>query len=243
MPSTDQFAVVDGASGAVLFEENGHEIVAPASLTKMMTAILGIEHGNISDTPRIDVHARDFADSTLMGLEPSFDVTLEDLLYGLMLPSGNDAAVAIARHVAGSEVAFVRMMNDKADWLGLKSTHFANPHGLDASDHYSNPRDMVEIARYGMQYPVFRKVSAARSYDISRRNIAYTIYNLNPILGVYPGADGVKVGYTDNAGRAFVASATRDGHQVFVGFMHSQSGLGPDSAHLLDWAFAYHTWP
>lgn len=242
-PSTDRFVVVDGASGAVLFEKNSGEIVAPASLTKMMTAVLGIEHGKIEDYPKIDVNARDFLDSTVMGLEPGLNVTLEDILYGLMLPSGNDAAVAIARYVAGNEHDFIQLMNEKAAWLGLKSTHFANPHGLDASDHYSSPWDMVEIARYGMQYPVFQQLSAAKTYNIRRSNFSYTLQNLNPILWSYPGADGVKIGFTDNAGRAIVASATRGGHQVFVGFMRSRAGLAPDATHLLDWAFGYHTWP
>ena len=242
-PSTDSFVVVDGDSGAVLFEENAHNPVAMASLTKIMTAIVGIEHGNLADFPKIDVDAREFADSTVMGLEPRFNVTFEDLLYGLMLPSGNDAAVAIAHYVAGDEKNFVRLMNEKAEWLGLHSTHFANPHGLDASDHYSSPYDMAAMGRYAMQYPVFRQLAAAKTYDIRRSNIAYTLQNLNPILWSYPGADGVKIGFTDNAGRSIVASATRNGHRVFVAFMRSKAGLAPDSAHLLDWAFAYHIWP
>lgn len=242
-PSTNRFIVMDGASGAVLFEENAHDPIAMASLTKMMTAILGIEHGNLEDRPKIDISARSLSDSTVMGLEPGLDVTLEDLLYGLMLPSGNDAAIAIARYVGGDETAFVKLMNQKASWLGLASTHFANPHGLDASDHYSSPYDQAVIARYGMQYPTFQKLAATKSYNISRSNIAFTVQNLNPILGVYPGADGVKIGFTDNAGRSIVASATRNGHRVFVSFMKSKAGLAPDATHLLDWAFAYHTWP
>ncbi len=243
MPSTDRFIVMDGASGAILFQQNSREPIAPASLTKIMTAILGIEHGKLDDYPKLDVNASDFSDSTVMGLESWFNVTLEDLLYGLMLPSGNDAAVAIARYAAGSEGAFVRLMNEKATWLGLQTTHFANPHGLDASDHYSSPYDMAVMARYGLQYPEFQKLAAARRYDIRRSNIAYTIENLNPMLSAYPGADGVKIGYTDNAGRSIVASATRNGHRVIVAFMKSTAGLAPDASHLLDWAFAYHTWP
>lgn len=242
-PSTQHVVVVDGESGAVLFNRNGFDPVAPASLTKIMTAILGIEHGNPSDRVEVDVSARDFEDSTLMGLEPWFDVTLEDLLYGAMLPSGNDAAIAIARYVAGTEELFVGLMNEKARQLGLESTHFTNPHGLDEPDHYSSPYDMVTLARYGMQYPLFRKLAAARSYDISRSNIAYTIENLNPILWAYPGADGVKIGYTDNAGRAIVATAVRDGHRIYVGFMRSEAGLVPDTVELFDWAFNSFEWP
>jgi D-alanyl-D-alanine carboxypeptidase (penicillin-binding protein 5/6) len=241
-PSTQHVVVVDGESGAILFHRNGFEPIAPASLTKIMTAILGIEHGNPSEKVKVDVSAKDFEDSTLMGLEPWFDVTLEDLLYGAMLPSGNDAAVAIARYVAGSEDLFVGLMNEKARQLGLKSTHFANPHGLDEANHYSSPYDMATLARYGMQYPLFRELAAATSYDISRSNIAYTIENLNPLLWAYPGADGVKIGYTEDAGRAIVASATQDGHQIFVAFMRSEAGLVPDATVLFDWAFNSFDW-
>ena len=242
-PSTQHVIVVDGASGAILFQRNAREPVAPASLTKIMTAILGIEHGNLSEHVKVDVDAQSFADSTVMGLEPGFDVTLEDILYGLMLPSGNDAATQIAHYVAGNDQAFVRLMNQKAAWLGLKATHFVNPHGLDVSDHYSNPYDMVVMARYGMQYPVFQKLVAARSYDIRESNISYTVHNLNPLLGTYAGADGVKIGYTDNSGRSIVASATRNGHRVYVAFMKSSNGLAQEAGALLDWAFGSYTWP
>ncbi len=242
-PSTDHVIVVDGDSGAVLFQRRAYDAIAPASLTKIMTAILGIERGNLADRVQVDVDAASMAESTVMGLEPWFDVTMEDILYGLMLPSGNDAAIAIGRYVTGSDDAFVQLMNDKASWLGLSNTHFANPHGLDTRDHYSCPADMVAMARYGMQYPEFRKLAAARSYDIRRSNISYTVYNLNPILGAYPGADGVKIGYTDNAGRSMVATAVRNGHRIYVAFMGSRAGLVPDTTLLLDWAFDSHTWP
>jgi D-alanyl-D-alanine carboxypeptidase len=235
--------VVDGDSGTILFQRNAFDPIAPASLTKIMTAILGIEYGNLSEHVHVDVDAQSLTDSTVMGLEPWFDVTLEDILYGLMLPSGNDAALAIARYVSGSDAAFVQLMNQKASWLGLRATHFANPHGLDDPDHYSSPYDMVVMARYGMQYPTFRKLAAARWYNIRESNISYTITNLNPLLGTYPGADGVKIGYTENAGRSIVATAVRNGHRVYVAFMKSEAGLVPDATTLLDWAFNSFTWP
>ncbi len=241
-PSTDHVVVVDGDSGVILFQRNALDPVAPASLTKIMTAILGVEYGNLSEHVQVDVDARTLSDSTVMGLEPWFDITVQDLLYGLMLPSGNDAALAIGRYVSGSDEAFVRLMNQKASWLGLRASHFANPHGLDTPDHYSSPSDMVAMARYGMQYPTFRKLAAARRYDIRESNISYTIENLNPILGAYPGADGIKIGYTENAGRAMVATAVRNGHRVYVAFMKSKAALVPETAGLLDWAFSSFTW-
>ncbi len=241
-PTTNHVIVVDGESGTVLFQRNGYTPVAPASLTKIMTAILAIEHGVLTDHVKVNVDAQSMAGSSLMGLEPWFDVTFEDLLYGLMLPSGNDAALAIARYVAGSDAKFVKMMNDKAQWLGLSSTHFENPHGLDEAGHYSSPADMVAMARYAMQYPLFRKVVDTRSYHIRESNISYTIYNVNPILG-YPGVDGVKTGYSDNAGRALVATAVQNGHRIYVAFMRSDTGAEADGSLLINWAFNSFDWP
>jgi D-alanyl-D-alanine carboxypeptidase len=242
-PTTDHVVVVDGASGAVLYGKNAFQPIAPASLTKIMTAILGLEYGVLDEPVKIDVVAATMTESTLMGLEPWFDVTMEDLLYGLMLPSGNDAALAIGRHVSGSDAAFAELMNQKAEWLGLQSTHFANPHGLDEPRHYSSPYDMVVMARYGMQYPKFREIVAAPRYDISRSNIAYTIYNLNPLLSALAEADGVKTGFTDDAGRALVGTAVRDGHRVYVAFMRSDAGTAYDGRLLLEWAFNSFIWP
>ena len=241
-PTSDHVVVVDGTSGAVLFRRNALEPVAPASLTKIMTAILGIEHGNPADHVNITVDARTMPDSSLMGLQPGFDVTLEDLLYGLLLPSGNDAAVAIARYVAGNSEAFAQLMNEKARWLGLRATHFVNPHGLDASDHYSCPLDMVVMARYAMQYPLFRQIVDTKSYEVRESNIDFTMYNVNPILE-YEGAEGVKTGLTDSAGKSLVAAATRNGHTIYVAFMRSDSGALADGTLLLNWAFNSFSWP
>lgn len=242
-PSTDRFIVVDGESGAVMFQRNAFEPVAPASLTKIMTAILAIEQGELSSRVKVEVDAAAFPDSQVMGLRVNTEVTLRDLLYGLMLVSGNDAAVAIARHLAGGDEAFARRMNEKAVWLRLGGTHFANPHGFDAEDHYSGPADMVALARYAMQYPLFREVVATRSHEVRGPYDSYTLHNVNGILAAYPGADGVKTGDTPRAGRSLVASAVRDGHRVYVAFMRSANGAVSDGALLLDWAFDSHFWP
>ncbi|MHB8992079.1 MAG: D-alanyl-D-alanine carboxypeptidase family protein [Chloroflexota bacterium] len=241
--TTDHVIVVDGDSGAVLFQRNAYQPIAPASLTKIMTAILGIERGRLSDKVKVDVDAGSMAGSSLMGLEPWFDVTFQDLLYGLMLASGNDAALAIGRYVATTDEKFVKLMNEKARSLGLRCTRFANPHGLDAPDHYSCPADMVTMSRYAMQYPEFRRLVATRSYEVLGSNIDYTIYNVNPILNAYPGADGVKTGDTDNAGKCLVATAFENGHRVYVAFMRSEAGTAHDGAQLLNWAFNSFEWP
>ncbi len=242
-PSTRHFIVVDGDSGAVLFQQNAYEPIAPASLTKIMTAVLAIEHGELSETVRVEVDAAAFPESAVMGLRANTEVSLRDLLYGMMLESGNDAAVAIGRHLAGSGEAFAKMMNAKAAWLGLGATHFANAFGFDMEDHYSCPADLVTLARYAMQYPLFREVVATRSYQVHGPDGPYTLRNVNGLLSAYPWADGVKTGDTPMAGRSLVATAVRDGRRIYVAFMRSQNGSVADGTLLLDWAFDSHLWP
>jgi serine-type D-Ala-D-Ala carboxypeptidase (penicillin-binding protein 5/6) len=164
-------------------------------------------------------------------------VSLETLLYGLMLPSGNDAALAIARHVAGSDARFVELMNEKVRALGLEDSQFRNPHGLDEEGHYSSPYDLAMLARHGMQDPLFYNLAATRN----RHADGFDLWNLNRLLGQYPGADGVKVGYTDEAGRCIVSSATRNGHRVFVTLIRSHDPVG-ESRLLLDYAFQNFRW-
>lgn len=243
-PSTNHFIVVDGISGTILFQRNAFEPIAPASLTKIMTGLLTVEYGKLNDTVKVNVDAGAFPDSNVMGLKQNTEVSLRDLLCGLMLASGNDAAVAIARHLTGGNgPAFMGKMNEKAAWLGLGGTHFENPHGFDEKDHYSCPADMVALARYAMQYPEFRRVVATRSYEVKGPYSSYTLENVNGILRAYPGADGVKTGDTPEAGKCLVATAVRDDHRVYVAFMRSAAGAVADGVLLLDWAFQSHSWP
>jgi D-alanyl-D-alanine carboxypeptidase (penicillin-binding protein 5/6) len=232
--------IMDGQTGAVLFGKNARRRVAMASCTKMVTAIVALERGRLDDRVTVDVDGLRMAiemESTIMGLHPGETVTLETLLYGLMLPSGNDAAVAIAKHIAGSEAAFVELMNAKVRELGLEDTQFKNPHGLDAKDHYSTPFDQASIARYGMNNPTFAKLAAAKQYA----GDGYQLWNTNRLLWNYPGADGVKPGFTDDAGSALVASATRHGHRVITAVIKANSAA-IDSVPLLDWAFKSYSW-
>jgi D-alanyl-D-alanine carboxypeptidase len=152
----------------------------------------------------------ELADSTLMGLYPADKISLEDLLYGLMLPSGNDAALAIANHVAGSKQAFAELMNAKMKELDLTDSHFVNPHGLDVTDHYTSAYDLTMVSRYGMQNPLFRELAVAKSHPVNLwrkgEKMSYNILNLNRLLTLYPGADGIKIGFTENAGRTIVVA-------------------------------------
>lgn len=241
LPSAESAVIIDGDSGAVLYAKSAHTRLAQASTTKMMTAIVAIENGRLDDKVTVDVDSQQLyltTESTVMGLMPGQTVTLETLLYGLMLSSGNDAAIAIAKHVAGSEVRFVELMNAKARELGLRDTQFKNPHGLDATGHYSTAYDLAMLARYGFQNPRFYALSNTRHWNAD----GFDLWNLNKLLGSYPGADGVKPGFTDDAGRCLVGSAVRDNHRVFVTVLRSNDTT-QDSKWLLDYAFDSFKWP
>jgi D-alanyl-D-alanine carboxypeptidase len=231
-----EVAVLDATTGVLLYGKNEREAVHPASLTKMVTALVALEEGRLDDLVEVDVDARTMTRSTVMGLRPGMVVPLEDLLYGLMLPSGNDAALAIGRHIAGSDAAFVMMMNQRVRWMGLQDTRFVNPHGLDHPEHLTTAEDLARIAREAMLNEQFVRIVSAQSWVV-RADPPYRIFNLNTLLGSYPGADGIKVGYTRRAGRAYAASATRGGHRMIVVVLHSPNPAA-ESAALLDWAFA-----
>jgi D-alanyl-D-alanine carboxypeptidase len=241
--TAEMAVVVDERSGAILYGRDEHREVAPASLTKIVTAMVALETGNPAARVTVDVDSRVMWDSTVMGLRPGEEVSLEDLLYGLMLPSGNDAAIAIARHVArGNEGLFAELMNAKVHQLGLRHSHFVNPHGLDADRHYSSAYDMAMLARQGMRNPVFRQLAAAKEWEASGFLQSYRLVNLNRLLWQYPGADGVKIGFTDAAGRTMVVSAQRDGHRIYASFMRSNN-LVADGTALLNYAFNAYAWP
>jgi D-alanyl-D-alanine carboxypeptidase (penicillin-binding protein 5/6) len=232
--------VMDAETGATLFAKNPRRQTAMASLTKMVTAIVAIERGRLDDRVTVDVDGHYMAvmmESTVMGLKPGDTVTLETLLYGLMLPSGNDAAVAIARHIGGSEERFVEMMNAKVRELGLTDTQFKNPHGLDAEGHFSSAYDQAVIARYGLRNQTFTRLAAAKQWEAD----GFTVWNTNRLLWNYPGADGVKPGFTDEAGSALVSSATRNGRRVIVSVIRANSAAA-DSVPLLDWTFRTFRW-
>jgi D-alanyl-D-alanine carboxypeptidase (penicillin-binding protein 5/6) len=235
-------AVIDEGSGEVLYSRDPHRRLAPASLTKIFTALVALSHGDLQSNITVQFDSTELVDSTLMGIKPGETYTLEDLLYGLMLPSGNDAALAIANAIGGSEVGFATMMNTQADDLGLVDSHFVNPHGLDAAGHYSSAYDLAMAARYGMTHePEFPVLAKAKSWDVHGTR-TYSVLNLNRFLVDYSGADGVKIGYTDNAGRGIVASATRNGHRVYIALLHA-GDIVSDSTPLFNWVFANYTWP
>jgi hypothetical protein len=207
-------AIIDDASGQLIYGEAPDTRVPQASTTKIATTIVALERApDLQQKINVTISATAMAaadGSSTMGLEPGTQVKLETLLYGMMLPSGNDAAEQVAVSLGGSRATFVGWMNQEVEALGLKNTHFVNPSGMDAAGHYSSAYDMAMLARYAMNNPEFRTLAGTAHYTSD----GYPMKNLNRLLGVYPGADGVKIGETDNAGKTIVASAVRDGHRV-----------------------------
>lgn len=201
-------------TGKILYAKNIDEKLPMASTTKIMTGIAAIEEAeNIIDevTEISDVAAG--VEGSSMYLEAGEKMSLRELLYGLMLPSGNDAAVAVAEVVCGSEEKFVELMNRKASEMGLESTHFTNPNGLPAENHYSTARDMAKMTEKAMKNPTFAEIVKTAAYKIAGEGKAYprVLTNHNKLLKTYDGCIGVKTGFTKAAGRCLVSSAEREG--------------------------------
>ena len=231
-------AVVEGSCGAFLYGRNPHERLPPASLVKLATALIAVERSNPEEEVDIGVDSAALVEetgSTVMGLQPGLRLTLRDLLYGLLLPSGNDAALAIAEHIAGSVPAFVRLMNQRARELGLRDIHFTNPHGLDEPGLYASAADLALLGRYVMANSTLAQIVATRAWQPSWDGPP--LWNGNGLLDAYPGLDGLKVGYTEKAGQTMVATAERDGRRLFVAVLGSRDRY-TDVWRLLDWAFA-----
>lgn len=231
--------VMDADSGQVVFEKDSHAHRAPASTTKMTTALVTLENAHLTDIVTAGPNVKN-VEPTIIGLDPGDTLTVEQLLYGLLLPSGNDAAVALAEHVGGTEAGFVTMMNAKVAQLGLKDTHYVTPHGLDSPGHYSSAYDLALTARAAFKNPIFEKIVATKEYRIEGP-VKWYFKNGNRLLDTFSGADGVKTGYTDDAGACLVASATRNGHRAIAVVLNSQDTTG-DSAALLDYFFSRYSW-
>ena len=230
--SAEKAILLDAVSGRVLYEKNADERSLIASTTKIMTALVVCEQCNVLDRMRIPREAVGIEGSS-MYLKEGEILTLQELLYGLMLSSGNDAAVALAIYCGGTVEGFAEMMNDKARVLGLTGTHFENPHGLDAPGHYATARDLAVLADYAMDNPIFYKTVSAKTVTIGER----VLKNHNKLLWQVEGADGVKTGYTRAAGRILVSSATRDGRRL-VAVTINDGNDWQDHAQLLEMGFS-----
>ena len=211
--------LIEQESGRILYEKDAHKKMRIASITKIMTAILAIESGKLNETVTVSERAIQAEGSSLY-LQKGEKIKLEDLVYGLMLRSGNDSGVAIAEHVGGSLEGFVVMMNQKAQEIGMTNTHFSNPHGLDDhEDHYSTAYDMAILTQYAMQNETYRKISSTKVYRAPNPNEKWDRVwrNKNKLLtSMYKYSTGGKTGYTVRAKRTLVSTASKDGMNTIV---------------------------
>jgi len=230
-------ALIEAGTGKVIYERNMNERRYPASTTKIMTLIIALERGNLDDEVTISSNAEGMEGSTLW-LERGDKVTLRELLRGMMMHSGNDAAVAVAEHIAGSVPEFARLMTQRAHELGAVDTNFATSCGLPDPDHYTTAHDMALIAAHGYSLPEFEDIVSTKEATFDWvHDDTHMLRNENQLLWLYDGSNGVKTGYTDAAGRCLVSAARRNGIQLVAVVLDSVF-MWNDSMELLDYGFA-----
>ena len=200
--------IFDRNSKKALYNKNMNSRRPMASTTKIMTAIVVLENSNLKDVVKVSKKAAGTGGSSLK-LKTNDEVSVENLLYGLMLVSGNDAAVALAEHIAGSVEGFARLMNAKAEELKLENTHFVTPHGLDEEEHYTTAYELAILADYALKIPKFAEIVGTKTYTVKINNTPKIISNTNELLGNISGVYGVKTGFTNGANRCLVSSAKR----------------------------------
>lgn len=240
--SAQSFYLIDLDSGTELFAKDPNEKLRPASLTKLMTALVALDYYKPEDFLTVKRLAPEAGESD-MGLAVGDVVSINNLLYGLLVPSGNDAAYTIADNYPGGIENFLYAMNNKAFKLGMENTHFENPSGLDSPNHFSSAKDIALLASVALKNKLISKIVATYGItltDISGKKV-YVLKNVNQFLGYLYGADGVKTGFTTEAGECLVASVTRSGHRLVSVVLKSNDRFG-DSARLLEWAFRNFTW-
>jgi len=259
-PMAKAALLMDSDSGQILYQKNINRKMFPASTTKIMTTLLALENSALDDQVTVSRRAAEIG-GTRVGLQPGEKVRMKDLLYILMLSSANDAAIAIAEHVGGSVEQFAELMNDRAREMGAQKTHFVNPHGMPDKNHYTTARDLALIGQQAMQNITFRRIVRTLNYHVARKNnmseellaevarleniygpVQENFYNHNKLLGKgpyrYSGANGIKTGYTVDAGQCIVASAKRGDRELIAVVLSCQgNNLWTDTALLLDYGF------
>jgi D-alanyl-D-alanine carboxypeptidase (penicillin-binding protein 5/6) len=229
--------VIEAATGKVLYEKNANDRRYPASTTKIMTLITALEEGNVNDVVTASNTAATTEGSSLW-LSAGEQLPMLDMMYGMMLVSGNDATVAIAEHISGSVAEFGKLMTQKAQALGAIHTHFVNSSGLPDVNHYTTAADMAKITAYGYKLPLFAQIVATKERTMPWQGQQHDrdLFNENRMLWLYDGANGVKTGYTDDAGRCLVSSAVRNGVQLITVVFDSER-MWDDSIAMLDYGF------
>ncbi|MFO7266170.1 MAG: D-alanyl-D-alanine carboxypeptidase family protein [Bacillota bacterium] len=225
--------LVEANTGTILYAHNEHERRPMASTTKIMTALVALENAALADRVTVSAQAVRVTGSDA-GLRPGQQLTMLELLYALMLPSGNDAANVIAEHVAGSQEAFADLMTRRAHELGATRTRFANAHGLDDPNHYSTAHDLALLSVTAMRFPTFRQV--VRTPSFQAQSIGLSWQNTNRLLWGFEGIEGIKTGTTSLAGYCLVAAASRDGMQL-ISVVLGSTDRWSDSTRLLEYGF------
>lgn len=239
-PSINSRAAVvfDRSSKKAIYNKNMNEKRPMASTTKIMTAIVVIENANLNDIVKVSKKAALTGGSSLK-LKTNDEVTVENLLYGLMLVSGNDAAVALAEHVGGSIEGFAQMMNEKALNLGLNNTHFVTPHGLDELQHYTTAYELANLADYALENKKFAEIVGTKTYTVMINNLPRVLSNTNELLGNIEGVYGVKTGFTNGANRCLVSSVKRGELDIICVVLgaDTKKDRTRDSIKLIEYAF------
>ncbi len=237
--SSKAAVVYDRTTGQMIWGKNENEKRAMASTTKIMTAMIVLEKVNLKDVVTVSKKAANTGGSVLH-INTGDKISVNDLLYGLLLRSGNDTAVALAEHVGGSVEGFATLMNQKAKELGLTGTHFVTPHGLDSDEHYTTALELAKLTDYALNNEKFAQIVNTKKITISVNGSPRTIINTNELLGVLQGVNGVKTGFTGNAGRCLVTSCTRNGNQIITVVLgaDTKKQRTEDSIKLIEYAFA-----
>ncbi len=242
-----KYGILVDADGNVLWARFPDDKVPEASITKMMTASVvldAIASGQISLDTQVTISTNAAATTgSVVGLTAGTTVTVNDLLQGLLVHSGNDCAVALAEEVAGSESAFYGLMNTKASEIGMTESSFASVNGLDTDNHYSSAHDLEILARYAMHYDTFRSIVTMQSCTITLNGIATTFDNTNTLLGSYDGIEGIKTGSTDNAGYCLASACKRNGIELYCIVLGCETDTDrfTDTETLLDWGYTHYT--
>ncbi|WP_288221290.1 D-alanyl-D-alanine carboxypeptidase family protein [uncultured Clostridium sp.] len=206
---------IDSKNNTVLWSQNGYEIVPMASTTKILTALIAINYGNLEKKVTISKNASSIRGSTV-GYRAGEEISMRELLFGLMFRSGNDAAIAIAEEIGGSIEGFANIMNDYAKSLGIINSHFESPHGLDSEKHYSSAYDLAILTSKAMEFDVFKELVGEKIIYKEKYNFTRDYQNINKILYKIPGANGVKTGYTGGAGKCLVSSINYEGRNIII---------------------------
>lgn len=233
--------IQDVNSKVIIFSQNPNERLMAASTTKIMTALVALDYYNLSDI--ITIRVEDRAIGSTMNLVRGEQISVENLLYGLLVHSGNDAALALAENYPGGYDGFVRAMNKKATELNLDHTTYQNPSGIDSYGHVTTARDLAVLAAIAVKNPVISKIMQTKQITITDATgtIPHMLENTNKLLGILNGVKGLKTGWTELAGECLVTYVERDNHPIISVVLGSSDRFG-DTTRLIDWVYAHHSW-